>query len=195
MLVYLFFVFTCGWCVCWLLFLNYQQHARDSVQPPAELSNLEDDSSSCRAEQLARRRRRRDTKRALLVGQSGKLELVKTEAERADQQEESECCPECQASALDSPDELVLDWPANRCAADSEEDSDEPEVASQRAWPLIELHENLASWSEEAEDGLPVRKPDVEQALNRSRLLSLRSSQLSHRAAVRQVSKSGRQVT
>lgn len=30
MLIYLFFVFSCGWCVCWLLFLNYQQHANDS---------------------------------------------------------------------------------------------------------------------------------------------------------------------
>lgn len=29
MLVYLLFIFTCGWCVCWLLFLNYQQHTRD----------------------------------------------------------------------------------------------------------------------------------------------------------------------
>lgn len=30
MLVYLLFIFACGWCVCWLLFLNYQQHSRDS---------------------------------------------------------------------------------------------------------------------------------------------------------------------
>lgn len=30
MLVYLFFIFTCGWCVCWLLFLNYQQYTKDS---------------------------------------------------------------------------------------------------------------------------------------------------------------------
>lgn len=30
MLIYLLFIFTCGWCVCWLLFLNYQQHTRDS---------------------------------------------------------------------------------------------------------------------------------------------------------------------
>lgn len=29
MLVYLLFIFACGWCVCWLLFLNYQQHSRD----------------------------------------------------------------------------------------------------------------------------------------------------------------------
>ena len=29
MIVYLLFIFTCGWCVCWLLFLNYQQHALD----------------------------------------------------------------------------------------------------------------------------------------------------------------------
>lgn len=29
MLIYLFFIFTCGWCVCWLLFLNYQQYTRD----------------------------------------------------------------------------------------------------------------------------------------------------------------------
>jgi len=32
MLVYLFFIFSCGWCVCWLLFLNYQQHTLDSAR-------------------------------------------------------------------------------------------------------------------------------------------------------------------
>lgn len=30
MLVYLLFIFACGWCVCWLLFLNYQQYSHDS---------------------------------------------------------------------------------------------------------------------------------------------------------------------
>lgn len=30
MIVYMLFIFTCGWCVCYLLFLNYQQHSRDS---------------------------------------------------------------------------------------------------------------------------------------------------------------------
>lgn len=30
MIIYLLFIFTCGWCVCWLLFLNYQQYSKDS---------------------------------------------------------------------------------------------------------------------------------------------------------------------
>lgn len=30
MIIYLLFIFTCGWCVCWLLFLNYQQYNKDS---------------------------------------------------------------------------------------------------------------------------------------------------------------------
>lgn len=30
MLVYLFLVFSCGWCACWLLFLSYQQQQRQT---------------------------------------------------------------------------------------------------------------------------------------------------------------------
>lgn len=40
MLIYLFFIFTCGWCVCWLLFLNYQQHAKDSLDERAREQEL-----------------------------------------------------------------------------------------------------------------------------------------------------------
>lgn len=40
MLIYLFFIFTCGWCVCWLIFLNYQQHIKDSKESASCSSNL-----------------------------------------------------------------------------------------------------------------------------------------------------------
>lgn len=187
MLVYLFFVFTCGWCVCWLLFLNYQQHSRDSIEPPLDSASLEDDPGSYRVQQLPRRKRKRESKQALLVRHSGRHEPVKTELQQDDELEsgrdDKQCCPECRAS-LSS--ELVLDWPVNKWSTDDDAESEheQPEVA-QQAWPLVELHENLLGGSEQTVD---VSEPSFEQTLDRSRLLSLQPSQLSHRAAIRQVS-------
>lgn len=43
MLMYLLFIFTCGWCVCWLLFLNYQQYERDKITS----SRLKDQNEEC----------------------------------------------------------------------------------------------------------------------------------------------------
>lgn len=42
MLIYLFLIFTFGWCICWLLFSSYQQQTRDSLdERERELLNQE----------------------------------------------------------------------------------------------------------------------------------------------------------
>lgn len=189
MLVYLFFVFTCGWCVCWLLFLNYQQHVRDAHLTLVEL----DEESGApvtppRLELLASKKRKRRGRRKLLVRHTGQLDLAEPEAGpevevEAEEEEESEQeCAECGRPS--QPGELVLDWPAtNRC----EESCEEAELGA-RAWPLVEIHENeLANASANYSDNDDHN--ELGQALDRSRLLSLRPSQLRNRAAIRLVSR------
>lgn len=62
MIIYLLFIFTCGWCVCWLLFLNYQQYTRDSErdQLKSRYCSLNTDGQNvCGRSSYLRRLRRR----------------------------------------------------------------------------------------------------------------------------------------
>lgn len=49
MLMYLLFIFTCGWAVCWLVFLNYRQHIEDAEARERRRRRLSSDASTSSA--------------------------------------------------------------------------------------------------------------------------------------------------
>lgn len=198
MLIYLLFIFTCGWCVCYLLFLNYQQHARDSEQ-----------RAPSGRECLRRVRRRLRPARHKLDAELATPAAIRQESV-VDQAGEcsllvADCCDPIDAfSFSDHYDDELLAWSASHAAR-----SQEPELRGWPAWdqsiddddddgdddaddgydervPLVELHENpLGTCAELGRAGVE----SAELALRRSQLLSLQSSQQDKRAAIRLVSR------
>ena len=211
MLLYLFFVFTCGWCVCYLLFLNYQQHSRDS-QLDVELEAEAEDEAETEERQLLERRhwlrkwRRRRRRRA--CGHTGDAsETTRRGGEQHRPKLELVIDSEGRHSLLGDEEIARLELEDTKDAADIEcvacatptpvseplfgwplaEGDDEEEEAEQLCgeWPLAELHENPLS-------GLEVSPRGAESgvgALERSQLLSLRHCQRQNRAAIRMVSR------
>lgn len=199
MVVYLFFVFTCGWCVCWLLFLNYQKHSQQPEEGescPAnrgqlELMNAVLECDGALGLELERGPGEMEPVELVVDCEGGHLVMSGESAEciKFCRQEESQCeCLECwersvaehqQQHAVAPGFGFGFGWP------EEETGVEESFVEGEELVPVVELRENPLSQVPDLETRL-LNSTASHQIRQRSRLLS--EGQQERRAAIRLVS-------